>query len=239
MGDAVDVGNSCQYVDTNMPRQSTTPDDEIRPSARRRYDNSARRAQMAETRERILAAGSELAHRAQRWDWRHLTIGAIAAQAGVSERTIYRHFPTERDLHEALMRRLEQEAGVSYEALALGNMTDMTAKMFASLPSFSAAPAIGPRHSAFATSDVRRRESLLRAIADLTADWSAAERQMAAAALDVLWTPLSYERLTGNWGFSAEDATRVVAWAMEAVVGAIRAGERPEEARKRRKTKAG
>jgi len=189
---------------------------------------------MAATRERILIAGSELAHKARKWDWRHLTIGAIARQAGVSERTIYRHFPTERDLHEALMRRLEQEAGVSYESLALGNMPDMTAKLFASLPSFAAAPTIGPRYTAFATSDVRRRESLLRAVAELTKDWPEADRQMAAAALDVLWTPLSYERLTSNWEFSAADATRVVTWAIEAVVEAIRAGARPTKVRKRR-----
>ena len=191
---------------------------------------------MAQTRERILTAGSALAHKARKWDWRHLTIGAIARQAGVSERTIYRHFPTERELHEALMRRLEQEAGVSYEALALGNMTDMTAKLFASLPSFAAAPTIGPRHTAFATSDVRRRESLLRAIAELTKDWPAADRRMAAAALDVLWTPLSYERLTGNWEFSAADATRVVTWAIEVVVEAIRAGKRPTKAKAKRRT---
>lgn len=192
-----------------------------------------RREQREGTRQRILDAGSELAHRARTWDWDELTIGAIARQAGVSERTIYRHFPSERELHEALMRRLEDEAGVSYEALTPGNLADMTTKLFASLPSFAVAPAIGPRRTAFATSDVRRRESLLRAVAELTADWPAKDRQMAAAALDVLWTPLSYERLTGNWEFSAKDATRAVTWALERVVEAIRAGSRPTAGKKR------
>ena len=79
-----------------------------------------------------------------------------------------------------------------------------------------------------------RERALLRAVAELTKDWPEADRQMAAAALDVLWTPLSYERLTGNWEFSAADATRVVTWAIEAVVDAIRAEKRPTKVRKRR-----
>ena len=71
-----------------------------------------RRAQMAETRERILAAGSALVHEFKSWDWRPLTFRAVAERAGVGERTVYRHFATERELRDAVMTRCEQEAGV-------------------------------------------------------------------------------------------------------------------------------
>ena len=91
----VDVLNSCQYLDTNMGRRSTIKKDVIaQPGERRRYDSTVRRARVDETRARILAAGSQLAHRASRWDWSDLTARTIAAQAGVSERTVYRHFST-------------------------------------------------------------------------------------------------------------------------------------------------
>ena len=193
---------------------------------------------MAETRERILAAGSKLAHQASKWDWRELTIGTIAQQAGVSERTVYRHFPNEKHLHEALMRRLEHEAGVSYEDLAPGNVGDMTARMFASLPSFAAAPTLPARDRTFPSSDQRRREALARVVSECTEDWSEVERHMAAAALDVLWTPLSYERLVNNWGLETHDATRAVTWAIDLVLAAIRAGERPRAAPRKRVRKS-
>jgi hypothetical protein len=50
---------------------------------------------------------------------------------------------------------------------------------------------------------------------------------MAAAMLDVLWTPLSYERLVGNWGFDMGTATQAVIWAVDVVVQAIRDDVRP------------
>src|SRR4051812_41589915 len=100
-----------------------------RAGTRRRYDSQVRRAQTDETRERILAAGSELAHRASRWDFNDLSARSIAAQAGISERTVYRHFPTERQLHEALMRRLEQEAGISYEQLNIDNLPTVASRL--------------------------------------------------------------------------------------------------------------
>ena len=70
---------------------------------RRTYDNRARQEKAAQTRERIVAAGSELVHAFDTWNWRDLTFKAVAERAGVGERTVYRHFPTERHLHDAVM----------------------------------------------------------------------------------------------------------------------------------------
>jgi AcrR family transcriptional regulator len=212
-----------------MRRQSTSKTSEIGPRPqRRRYDSTLRREQMAQTRERILTAGSELAHRAKKWDWRDLTIEAIARQAGVSERTIYRHFPTERQLHESLMRRLEHEAGVSYETLAADDLAEATARLFASLPSFAAPLAPISRDPTFAASNERRREALTRAVAELAQSWPATDRRVVAGLLDVLWSPLSYERLTNNWGLDTRDATRAVTWIIELLVQSMRDGARPQ-----------
>ena len=72
-------------------------------ASRRTYDNRARQEKAAQTRERIVAAGSELVHDFDTWNWRDLTFKAVAERAGVGERTVYRHFPTERHLHDAVM----------------------------------------------------------------------------------------------------------------------------------------
>ena len=63
---------------------------------RRRYDSTRRREQAAETRGRIVTAGTELLQATSIRDWRALTIRAVAERAGVNERTVYRHFGGEQ-----------------------------------------------------------------------------------------------------------------------------------------------
>src|SRR4029453_2711712 len=95
--------------------------------ARRRYDTTLRRQQAAGTRERIVAAGSELLHSSSIRDWRALTIRAVAERAGVNERTVYRHFVNEQGLRDAVMHRLEEEAGIDLTGLRLEEVADVAA----------------------------------------------------------------------------------------------------------------
>jgi AcrR family transcriptional regulator len=196
--------------------------------ARRTYDNRARQQKAAQTRERIVAAGSELVHAFDSWNWRDLTFKAVAERAGVGERTVYRHFPTERHLHDAVMQRLESEAGISYENVDLSNIDDVTARVFASLQRFSVRKSVDtPQDPTFVGVDARRREALVRAVSAAAPAWSAAQQQMAAALLDVLWNVPSYERLVGVWGIDGTDATRAIGWVMAKVIGAIEDDDAP------------
>src|ERR1700738_4556375 len=88
-------------------------------TSRRSYNSPARQKAAAATRERIVGAGVRLVREFTTWNWDELTFRAVAERAQVSERTVYRHFPTERHLHDAIMQRLESEAGISYEEGAL------------------------------------------------------------------------------------------------------------------------
>lgn len=195
---------------------------------RRRYDSPVRRQQVAETRERILGAASALVHELPTWDWRALTFRAVAERAGVSERTVYRHFATERELNDSVMRRLEQEAGVSYEGVDLEHLTDVAALVFSSLSSFAVAP-LGVDDPTFAEEDRLRRDALRAAVAAPAGanGWSDVERDKAAGVLDVLWNVSSFERLVVHWGLAADDATGAIAWAIGLVVDAIRDGSPP------------
>lgn len=196
--------------------------------ARRTYDNRARQQKAAQTRERIVAAGSELVHAFDSWDWRELTFKAVAERAGVGERTVYRHFPTERHLHDAVMQRLESEAGISYEDVDLTNIDEVTARVFASLQRFSVGKSVEtPQDPTFVGVDVRRREALMRAVAASAPGWSPAEQQMAAGLLDVLWNVPSYERLVGVWGIDGNDATRAIGWLMAKLIRAIEDDDAP------------
>jgi len=196
---------------------------------RRRYDNRARQEKAAQTRERIVAAGSDLVHGFETWNWRDLTFKAVAERAGVGERTVYRHFPTERHLHDAVMQRLESEAGVSYEDVSLANLAETTSRVFGSLQRFSVRESIPTPHDpAFVSSDQRRRGALLRAVSEAAPAGSATHQRMTAGLLDVLWSPASYERLVGLWGLDGADAAAAIEWLMAKVVAAVDAdGPRP------------
>ena len=195
---------------------------------RRTYDNRTRQEKAAQTRERIVTAGSALVHEFDSWNWRDLTFKAVAERAGVGERTVYRHFPTERHLHDAVMQRLESEAGVSYEDVDLTNIGDVTARVFASLQRFSVRTSTEtPQDPTFAGVDARRRDALKRAVSSAAPQWSAAQQHVAAGLLDVLWNLPSYERLIVEWGIEGGDATRAIDWLMTKVVAAIEDDDPP------------
>ena len=195
---------------------------------RRRYDSPVRREQAARTRERIVVAGWELAHESPVWDWRALTVRAVAERAGVNERTVYRHFPSERELHDAVMLRLEEEAGVTLEGLRLGDVAKATARVFAHVSSFPMVPRT-PRDPTLAATDDRRRAALLRAVAAQADRWTESDAAMAASILDVLWSVASYERLIAGWEIAPEDATKALTWAIGLVTAAIQEGRSPSE----------
>lgn len=203
---------------------------------RRRYDSPLRRQQAAATRSRIVAAGSELVHEFDSWAWDALTFRAVAERAGVGERTVYRHFPTERHLHHAVMTRLEEEAGVTYEDLELATLPDITARVFASRRSFAARPSVATGEDRlFVEVDQRRRDALLRIVTHATPTWSDPERRTIAALLDLAWSMPGYERLVGVWELGGDDATRAITWLMSLLTDAIDHDEAPPTPRARRR----
>jgi AcrR family transcriptional regulator len=194
---------------------------------RKPYDSPIRREQMARTRERILEAACDLVHEYQTWDWRALTYRAVADRAGVGERTVYRHFATEQALHEAVMRRLGESVGVSYEGMDLADVSKLGAKVFQSMSDFAAPAWTEPEGTVFAVEDERRKQALLAAVEATTAGWSEEERVRAAAALDAMWSIPSYLRLVSGWNLDADQATEVMDWVIGVVVAAIEQGDRP------------
>jgi AcrR family transcriptional regulator len=195
-------------------------------SSNRRYDSPIRRERAEQTRDRIVAAGAELVHGLSSWDWRKLTIRAVAERAGVHERTVYRHFATERDLREAVLQRLMDEAGVTVEGLRLEAVPDHITELFRYLSSFSSSSE-PPADATLAALDQRRKDALLEAVTAATADWSDADRRLVAGLIDVLWGVSTYRRLVSGWGLDAAEATRGTNWLVELMTTAIKDGSPP------------
>lgn len=197
-----------------------------RVRARRPYDNTLRKQQAADTRERIVSAGSDLLHGSSVRDWRALTVRAVAERAAVNERTVYRHFVNERALRDAVMHRLEEEAGIDLAGMRLEDVADVTARIFEHVSSYPREPR-PPLDPTLSATGQRQRTALLAAVAARTARWTEADRTVAAALLDVLWSVASYERLVGDWQLDREQATRGITWVIGLVEEAIRKGRRP------------
>jgi AcrR family transcriptional regulator len=205
-----------------------SPEELEDPSPRRRYHSPARRERAAATRERIIDAGARLVRGFTTWDWDELTFKAVAERAGVSERTVYRNFPSERHLHDAIMARLEDEAGISYEDVELNNLADVTARVFAALGRFAINDTVGtPRGPAFAGADARRHDALNRAVTARAPKLPDAQRRALAGLLDVLWSPPTYERLIGTWNLDNAEAVSAVQWLIAKVIAAVDDNEPP------------
>jgi len=192
----------------------------------RTYDGTLRRERAAETRERIMVAGSELLHRESIRDWKKLTVRAVAERAGVNERTVYRYFGTERGLRDALMQRNEQEAGINLAGMQLEDIGTVAAQIFEHVSQYPREPR-PPLEPTLADAKQRQRDALLGAIATRADQWSDEEQTVAAAVFDVLWSVASYERLVVDWQIDRARAVRGISWVIELVEQAVRDGQGP------------
>ena len=193
---------------------------------RRRYDSPVRRERAAQTRERIVLAGAELLHGFPIWNWRALTVRAVAERAGVTERTVYRYFANERELRDAVLECLEEEAGVDLRGLTLDDVPAVTARILEYTSAFPVEPRT-ERDETVAAANARQRDALLAAVSARTEGWSEIDRALVAATFDVLWSPVSYERMVVDWGVDPKEAIRGITWVIGLVQGAIARNDGP------------
>ena len=199
------------------------------PRARRAYDNTLRRQRATQTRERIIAAGAELVRGSSIRDWHGVTMRAVAERAGVNERTVYRHFANERALRDAVMHRMELQAGIDLRHMTLDDIADVTARIFAALSSQRLEPR-APLDATLAEAKRRQHEALEAAVAEQAPQWTVADRTLAAATFDLLWSVASYERLVLDWELDHDEASRSIAWVMGLLEDAVRTDRRPPRA---------
>lgn len=201
-----------------------TPTNDVRP--RRRYDSTRRQESAAETRRRIVISGSELLRISNVRDWGALTVRAVAERTGVHERTVYRHFGNERGLRDAVMRQVEEEAGIVLEGMDLDDVGDVARRIFEYVSAFppSPSPVLDPTLS---EANDRQHRALLGAVATGAGTWSDGARAMTAGMLDVLWSVASYERLVRDWQLDRDEAINAISWVIELVVRAVEQGNGP------------
>lgn len=214
----------------SMPSRKARAAADSADTRRRPYHSPLRRQQAARTREDIVAAGARIAHRLASWDWRALTFKAVAEQAGISVRTVHRHFSDERTLRGAILQRLVEESGVRLDHIELRDFASIATDVHRYLSSF-ATPAPAAEEPALAALDHRRRGALTSAVERAAPDWPSRDCVIAAAMLDMLWTPPLYERLGTAWRLDTAETSAALAWIAGLIEDAIRTNRRPGAAR--------
>ena len=196
------------------------------PAPKRSYDNRRRMEAAARTRERIVDAGAQLVRETSIRDWREVTIAAVAARAEVHQRTVYRHFASERALRDAVMGRLELQAGVELDGLGLGDVAGAAVRILRFVSAYPLERQ-APLDPTLVEANRRQHDALLAAVKEHAGSWPSADRTVAASMLDLLWAVGSYQRLVDDWGLDLDDALRGITWVIELIEDAVRSGRRP------------
>lgn len=203
-----------------------------RPSS---YESPLRREQKEATRQRILdAAGRLMENRGLE----ELSYAAIAAEAGVQERTVYRHFRNRSALLDGLWDWYQRR--VHYGEIA-ETEADLIAKPLSTFPGFDENEQLtralwtSPQGREFRLSNVEARKAgIKKAIADATRGLPPRQARWIAAAVHVLYSGAAWSTMKDYWGLSGAEAGKAASMAIELLLNAVRRDVPPASKYKRR-----
>ena len=188
----------------------------------RSYNNAHRASQAAQTREAIVDAVVRVIGRGGT----EFSIPAVAREAGVSIRTVYRNFPTKRDLLSALARDLDERIGYSLPP-GLPDLAALTANVRAY---FHALAGMDDTIRAVWASQIAReaRDSVgvpakLAAIAEaldpiVVGRLSGSDRAHLYNVIATLFSQYTLQRMKDDLGLTTDEAAESIVWAIQALV---------------------
>jgi AcrR family transcriptional regulator len=189
----------------------------------RSYNNAHRASQAAQTRQAIVDA---LVHVIGRGGI-EFSVPAVAREAGVSIRTVYRNFPTKRDLLAALAYDLDERIGYSLPP-GLPDLAALTANVRAY---FHALAGMDDTIRAVWASQIAReaRDSVgvpakLAAIAEaldpmVVGRLSDSDRVRLFNVIATLFSQYTLQRMKDDLGVTADEAAESIVWAIQTLVG--------------------
>ena len=195
----------------------------------RQYSSPLREEQASRTREQILDALTELLaeHRAD-----EITTRMIAEGAGVSQPTVYRHFPDRAALMEGLAARVASLA----EGFAIVPMT-IDEWIARAVDAF----VVADENAAVATAEVilnsdprryseptrQRSVALVQSLAHALPELDDRDQARVGAMFRVLASAQTWLRMREEFGLTGAESGEVVGWALGVLADAIRAGDFP------------
>lgn len=189
------------------------------------YRSALREEQAAGTRERIEQAAAALIESSG--DPESITFKAVAERAGVTEMTVYRHFPKREDLLRGLWRALNARLGPG-----IGMPTTVAELLGQHGPLMGGFDGIAPQIIASVTTPQGRemrgalneqRRAAFRGIAKEAAPHlTPAARTRAAAILQLLHSAHAWMSLREQWDMDGREAAAATRWAIDILLEQMR-----------------
>jgi len=192
-------------------------------SAAAPYSSSLREAQAAATHKQILEAVAHLIESAE-----EPTYAAIAARAGVQERTVYRHFPSKDDLYEAFWWMVVDArlGATGYDATDLDSLLHDVERTFRGFDR-NVRLVTEMLHSKHGLAirlrpNDQRRKMFERIVKNELPGADATTRRRAAAATQLLYSGMAWHSMRAYWAMDGGEAFASVAQALRAMFASLR-----------------
>lgn len=173
---------------------------------------SLREQQRAMTRERIITALGELIEAHHPLD---VTMAAVASQAGVSEPTLYRYFPTKRDLFGALGSDLYRKTTAGVAPSSLDELIEFLPKLyeqFAEMEATTRWNLAAPKDETVRPTAAERVPILREALRATLDDLNPAESDALLRGLLLLTSPTSLLYWQDYLGITVDEAAQTASW---------------------------
>jgi AcrR family transcriptional regulator len=210
-----------------MPDKSGS--DASKGRAKRHYDNRSRARKAEQTRKNILQA---LASQLTASNSAEFSVEAAAQQAGVTARTVFRHFPTKDDMLAALsywVLGITGKVPLPDSAEQLGDTIVDSYALFednAALMQALLVSEIGRGVRSRLTA--RRRKGLSAALDGAVHHLPEHQRRAMQAVLTNLMTAETWWQLRREYGVRGQDSASAVAWLVRVALEALERGDGPE-----------
>jgi AcrR family transcriptional regulator len=181
---------------------------------------SLRQEYKDQTRARILDAAVVLIEEAGETP---LTMSAVAERAGITDRTVYRHFETREALVRATWSRMQQRVASQGFPRTAETMIDSPLRLF---PRFDAAREL-VRASLYSpagldmrmSSNAERQEAMLASVRDAFPDADEQWLRRRAAVSQLINSAYGWEVLRQYWGIEGEQAGKAASEALAVLLG--------------------
>jgi AcrR family transcriptional regulator len=198
----------------------------------RHYNSPLRAEQAQRTRDLILDAFTDLLEDRRADD---ITTREIAQRAGVSQPTVYRHFPDRTALLEGLSGRIGQKMGMPGPIAVSRTADDLGARIEAMFRGADDV-AVEVRAEVLLNSDPRwyaaqtRRTSAAfqTAVAEAFPELDGRRHAQIAGLLRCLGSSHSWLRMREEFGVPGTESGPMTRWAMELILAAVRRGDLPD-----------
>ena len=192
------------------------------------YVSPLRQQYAAQTRMRILDAAID---GLKEGDLEGLTIAKVAADAGVTERTVYRHFKTREDLIKAVWPRMGARLGIPGLPQTVEALLAAPARIY---PRFDA-EAGAVRASMYsqagreirATANPARHQAMTSLVAQARPELNETARRRRAAVIQIIGSSHGWACFKDYWGLDTDEAARAATEAIAILLGQSTEGETP------------